>query len=96
MEASPAQSLWEPVGVPWVYDETTGRALTSAGGPTPTIAWSIGPRFKHPTGRGNGSDTYLALGLVISEGTRFGGERCDIWEPCYFRSVTESVPASLP
>jgi len=55
------------------------------------------PAFKHPTGRGIGSDKYLTFGgFAAEEGLRFGNERCGVWEPLFLRSITGAVPAAQP
>ena len=54
------------------------------------------PAFKHPTGRGRGSDKHLALAVPIEEGMRLGERRCDFWEPYFLRPLIGAVPASTP
>jgi para-nitrobenzyl esterase len=54
------------------------------------------PAFKHPTGRGRGSDKHLTIAAPIAEGMRRREAACDFWEPYYLRSVTGAIPASMP
>jgi len=52
------------------------------------------PAFKHPTGRGRGSDKYIILDSVIREGMRPRETHCDFFEPFFFRSLLGGLPAS--
>jgi para-nitrobenzyl esterase len=54
------------------------------------------PAFKHPVGRGRGSDKYLALDLAVAEGLRLREVQCDALEPLFLRSLLGEVPASTP
>ena len=52
------------------------------------------PAFKHPSGRGRGSDKYLALDVPVREAKRLREAACDFWEPYFFRSIAAGpVPA---
>jgi len=46
------------------------------------------PAFKHPTGRGRGSNKYLVLDALVREDKRLREPACDFWEPFFFRSIT--------
>ena len=39
------------------------------------------PAFKHPTGRGRGSDKYLVLDAPVHDSKRLREAACDFWEP---------------
>ena len=52
------------------------------------------PAFKHPTGRGRGSDKYIILDSVIREGMRPREAQCDFFEAFFFRSLLGALPAS--
>ena len=54
------------------------------------------PRFKHPTGRGEGADRSLLIDSTVQEGKRLRGEHCAFWESYFFRSITAAVPAHTP
>ena len=54
------------------------------------------PAFKHPTGRGRGSDKYLVFNVTVSEGKRLRESQCDLLEPLFLRTVLGEVPASTP
>jgi para-nitrobenzyl esterase len=54
------------------------------------------PAFKHPTGRGRGSDQHLVLDLDVRAGMRLQEQQCDFLEPFFFRSILAGVPASAP
>lgn len=54
------------------------------------------PRFKHPTGRGEGADKYLLIDSTFQEGKRLREAQCAFWEPYFFRSITAAVPAHTP
>jgi para-nitrobenzyl esterase len=52
------------------------------------------PAFKHPNGRGRGSDKYLILDSAIREGKRLREQQCDFFEPLFLRSLLGTLPAS--
>ncbi len=53
------------------------------------------PAFKHPTGRGRGSDKYIVLDWPVHEGKRVREAACDFWEPFFLRSIADGpVPAA--
>jgi para-nitrobenzyl esterase len=53
------------------------------------------PRFRHPTGRGRGSDKYLVLDWPLREAKRLRESPCDFWEPFFLRSIADGpVPAA--
>ena len=54
------------------------------------------PAFRHPTGRGRGSDKYLTFDVSVGEGKRQREAQCGFWEPFFLRSITGAVPASAP
>lgn len=54
------------------------------------------PAFRHPTGRGRGSDKYLTFDVSIREGKRQRETYCDVWQALFLRSITGAVPASAP
>jgi para-nitrobenzyl esterase len=54
------------------------------------------PAFKHPIGRGRGSDKYLVLDSLIRERLRLREAQCDFFEPFFFRSILGALPASTP
>ena len=53
------------------------------------------PAFKHPTGRGRGSDKYIVLDWPVRDGKRLREAQCDFWEPFFLRSIADGpVPAA--
>jgi para-nitrobenzyl esterase len=54
------------------------------------------PAFKHPAGRGRGSERHLVLDLEVRQGKRLREQQCDFLEPFFFRSILAGVPASTP
>jgi para-nitrobenzyl esterase len=54
------------------------------------------PAFKHPAGRGRGSDLYVILDSVIREGMRPREAQCDFFESFFLRSLLGALPASAP
>jgi para-nitrobenzyl esterase len=52
------------------------------------------PEFKHPTGRGRGSDKYIVLDSAIREDMRLQEVQCNFFEPFFLRSLLGGVPAS--
>lgn len=80
--------LAQQVGGYWTRFAATGSPNTDD---PAVVHW---PAFKHPAGRGRGSDKYAILDLTIQEGLRFHEAQCDFWAPYFFRSVTGAVPAA--
>jgi carboxylesterase type B len=72
----------------WTRFAATGNPNSDDGA---AIHW---PAFKHPTGRGRGSDKYLVLDTVIREGLRPREGLCDFFEPLFFRSILGALPAA--
>ena len=57
------------------------------------LTWA---RFRHPTGRGHGSDKYLILDWPLREAKRLRERQCDFWEPFFLRSIADGpVPAAV-
>jgi para-nitrobenzyl esterase len=84
------EALAIAIGGYWTRFAASGNPNTD----DPTVVhW---PAFKHPTGRGRGSDKYLILAGSISEAQRLREAACDFWAPYFFRSLHGPVPASLP
>ena len=54
------------------------------------------PAFKHPIGRGRGSDRSIVFDEPIRAETRLRERQCEFWEPHFLRSTTGSVPAATP
>jgi para-nitrobenzyl esterase len=78
------------VGDYWTRFATTGSPNVDD---PAVVHW---PQFRHPSGQGNGADKYIVFGPSIGEGLRLGGDRCELLQPFFFRSVTGSVPAATP
>jgi para-nitrobenzyl esterase len=55
-------------------------------------AFSWSP-FQRPVGAGRGTDKYMILDVVLSEGARLRETQCDFFEPFFFRSVLAGAPA---
>jgi para-nitrobenzyl esterase len=71
----------------WTRFAATGNPNSDDGA---AIHW---PAFKHPTGRGRGSDKYFVLDTVIREGLRPREAQCDFFEPLFLRSLLGGLPA---
>lgn len=88
---SPADlTLAQAVGDYWTRFAITGSPNVDD---PAVVHW---PEFRHPSGRGNGSDKYIVFAPSTGEGLRLGAERCEFLQPFFFRSVTGSVPAATP
>jgi para-nitrobenzyl esterase len=81
-------SLAYAVGDYWTRFAATGTPNVDDAA---VVHW---PQFTHPSGRGNGADKYIVFGQSIGEGLRVGGDRCEMLQPFFFRSVTGAVPAA--
>ena len=80
--------LFRAIAGYWTRFAATGNPNTDD---ESVVHW---PAFKHPSGRGRGSDKYLALDVPVREAKRLREAACDFWEPYFFRSIAAGpVPA---
>ena len=81
-------ALFRAIAGYWTRFAVTGNPNTDDDS---VVHW---PAFKHPTGKGRGSDKYLVLDWPVREDKRLREAACDFWEPFFFGSIANGpMPA---
>jgi para-nitrobenzyl esterase len=75
----------------WPSHDLTRDMKKSRRDDVPMVRW---PAFKHPRGRGRGSEKYIIFDSAIRVGKRLRAQQCELFEPLFLRSLLGTLPAS--